>query len=403
MNNTALKIENSTVETTKDVLYTNSINNTFIIGFQLWRFRVKMRLRLLKLIVINYSSPIDWVKAYNYLKTMRKNILGIPKIHKLVHVNGKYYMGLYTSAWFSKDFDQFIYSLLNDFKPIKRPFNRFNMVFISVTSKCPLQCEHCYDYDQLNDKGTSNKANLEEIVNKFQSLGVGHIQFLGGEPLLESKAICETVKSSKTGTDFWITTSGFSLNKVKAEELKASGITGVIVSLDHYNAQKHNNFRNNKNAFNWALSAVKNAINAKLIVALSLCVTKDFLTKENLKNYMALAKEIGVSYVQFLEPKPVGHFNKKDVLLNKAQISILENFFITYNFSSLYNDYPIIIYPGYHQRKIGCMLAGKKSVYIDANGNINACPFCHKSYGKIIDDNFTRNLEKLASEGCIEY
>ena len=69
----------------------------------------------------------------------------------------------------------------------------------------------------------------------------------------------------------------------------------------------------------------------------------------------------------------------------------------------MYNDYPIIIYPSYHQRKTGCMLAGKKSIYIDAKGNLNACPFCHKSYGKVLDDNFVENLEKLCSKGCTEY
>ena len=115
---------------------------------------------------------------------------------------------------------------------------------------------------------------------------------------------------------------------------------------------------------------------------------------------MNLAKNFGVSFVQFLEPKPVGRYASKDVLLKGKHILKLEQFLLKYNFNNRYKDYPIIIYPGYHQRREGCMFSGKKSVYIDANGNMNPCPFCHKSYGKVLDINFNSNLEKLVMEGC---
>jgi len=401
MNNSILKIESNTVNLANAIkLNSKTLNGKFISGFQLLHLRIRMRMRLLGLIINSYSNPIDWIKALKYLITLRKNILGTPKIKKLVKVNGKYYMGIYTSAWFSKDFDQFIYSRLNDYKPLKKPINRFDMVFISVTNKCPLKCEHCYDWNQLNSKGKESKANLTEIVEKLEKKGVSHIQFLGGEPLIEYKKICEVVKSSKKNTNFWITTSGYSLNKNKAKALKSAGITGIIVSLDHYDSNKHNRFRNHKDAFNWVTLAVKNALNAKLIVALSICVTREFLTLQNLNNYMNLAKSLGVSYVQVLEPKPVGHYDNKDVLLKEKHILELEQFFLIYNFKNKYKDYPIIIYPGYHQRREGCMLSGKKSIYIDTDGNMNPCPFCHKSYGKVLDINFDSNLEKLVFEGC---
>ena len=399
-----LKAELSNIDLKKDFISEDkSLYGRFISGFQLLLVRTGMRIRLFRLIGKSYSDPKDWFKAIKYLITLRKNILGVPSIKKLAKVNGQYYMGIYAPAWFSKEFDQFIYSQLNDFKPLMRNVKRFEMVFISVTNKCPYQCEHCYHWNLLNKNDQQSLEDLIAIIHKLQQKGVSHIQFTGGEPLLEYKKICEAVKSSKLTSEFWITTSGFSLSEEKAKELKSSGIRGVIISLDHYDADKHNKFRNHKDAFNWANFAVKNAIGAELIAALSICVTKEFLTLSNLENYMKLAKDLGVMFVQFLEPKQVGHYEKKDILLTENQILQLEQFFLKYNFKPRYKEYPIIIYPGYYQRKKGCRFSGKKSIYIDTNGTINPCPFCHKSYGKVLEDDFNTRLENLVNQGCVEY
>jgi hypothetical protein len=47
------------------------------------------------------------------------------------------------------------------------------------------------------------------------------------------------------------------------------------------------------------------------------------------------------------------------------------------NFDPVYADYPIIIYHGYHQKRLGCLSGGNRGLYIDSEGFVNACPFCH--------------------------
>ena len=87
--------------------------------------------------------------------------------------------------------------------------------------------------------------------------------------------------------------------------------------------------------------------------------------------------------------------------MKKKHILELENFFLTYNFTSRYKDYPIIVYPGYHQRREGCKLSGKKAIYVDAVRNINPCLFCHKSLAKVLDHGLHIKLDNLVSEGCV--
>ena len=73
------------------------------------------------------------------------------------------------------------------------------------------------------------------------------------------------------------------------------------------------------------------------------------------------------------------------------------------NFGKMFNSYPIITYHGYYQKRHGCLSAGNKSIYIDTEGNINACPFCHEKTGNILDDRFDDHLIDLMAKGCLEY
>ena len=312
-------------------------------------------------------------------------------------------MGLYTPGWNSAVYKQFIKSQLHDYKKIKGKTNRFNAVFVAITKKCALQCEHCYEWDNLNKKDFLNTDRIKQIVLKLQNQGVSQIQFLGGEPLLKMDVLEQVLLTAKKNTDFWITTSGFKLTDKNAQRLKNSGLTGVIISLDHYLADKHNEFRGFKEAFHWVEEAIKNAHNNNLVVALSLCVTREFISELNLKRYMNLAKNLGVSFVQFLEPKPVGHFANKDVLLRSSEIEILEKFFLKMNFNKTYSSYPIITYHGYYQRRQGCYSAGIKGMYVDTDGDMNACPFCHKKTGNVLDKSFENNIAILKNEGCQNY
>ena len=142
-------------------------------------------------------------------------------------------------------------------------------------------------------------------------------------------------------------------------------------------------FRGNKTAFEGATNAVAAGRQAGLVTSLSVCATKHFIDGGHLMPYMDFAKQLGVQFVQVLEPRSVGHYEGKDVLLDEKHISILEQAFKTINHSPLYKNYPTMLYHGYHQRRVGCF-SGSRSVYVDSAGDVHACPFCHtKSYNII--------------------
>ena len=86
----------------------------------------------------------------------------------------------------------------------------------------------------------------------------------------------------------------------------------------------HNHFRGDRHAYQNAIEAIDNAHEAGLVTAVALCAVKYFVTMENLSRYMDLAHHLGVSFVQFIEPRAKGRYAHQDVELGEEKLSIRE-------------------------------------------------------------------------------
>lgn len=361
------------------------------------------RFTIISIAIKSYNNPWNWFYVTITLDKLRRKAIGEHRLYKLAYVDKRYYWGLYTPGWNGISFKKFIASEMNHIVPVKQKANRFINVYIAITNKCALQCEHCYEWEHLNKKDALSAEQLRNIVAKIQDRGVSQIHFSGGEPLLKVDLLLDVLNSAKKETDFWVLTSGLKLTHENAKSLKSAGLNGVMISLDHFDPEKHNAFRGFKEAYYWVEKGVQNAIDNQLVVALSLCATKDFTTYENLITYANLAKKLGVSFVQLLEPRAVGHYSGKEVSLSTDQINLLENFYLEMNYNPKYKNYPLISYHGYSQRRKGCYAAGNRTFYIDNDGDINACPFCQKKSGRVLDANFDASLNDLQKSGCHQF
>lgn len=401
---TVLQVRHREEATSKDFQKSTTTRTTIISGWRKNYIYSQIIFSLLKIAWECYKNPGDVIKGLHYLRSLRKKFLGDFELKKIAKVDGKYYPYLYGPGYKGDIFKKFMISQLNDFKPVRQETYRFNNVIMAITKKCSLQCDHCFEWESLNKKEILSTAELIEIVQKLQTQGVSEIQFSGGEPLLKVDRIIKILNSAdKRFTSFWIDTSGFKFTQENARLLKVAGLTGVFVSLDHFDPALHNKFRGFKDAFYWAETAVRNALEQGFVVSLSVCITREFARRENLLKYMEMAKDMGVAFVQFLEPKAVGHFSGKEVLLLPEHLETVEKIYTEFNFSSKFLSYPFITYHGYYQRRHGCFSGGYKGFYIDTDGDINPCPFCQKKSGNLLEGDIEDTLEALKNSGCGEY
>lgn len=204
-----------------------------ISGIRKELIQLRYRLTIIGIAVKSYKNPWNWIAVPLALIKKRRRNIGRHRLQKFANVDGKYYWGLYTPGWKSTAFKNFIASEMDRIIPIKQKTNRFVNTYVAITKKCSLQCEHCYEWENLNKKDVLSAEQLTKIIATLQQQGVSIIHLTGGEPLLKMKLITTILEQADKSTDFWVLTSGLKLTDENARKLKSSGLNGVMISLDH--------------------------------------------------------------------------------------------------------------------------------------------------------------------------
>jgi MoaA/NifB/PqqE/SkfB family radical SAM enzyme len=349
------------------------------------------------------KNPFKVFEILRRFKTKRKKLHGFSWITKYVKSQNRYFFSENIPGWPSNAFNTYLKGEISRATRKPEEVCALQTIIFAVSSRCPFKCSHCLEWNNLASHENLSVEDLKIILNKIGDLGLRHVQLSGGEPLERFDDLLTVLNSARKDIDFWLATSGFNLTPEKAFLLKKAGIVGAIISLDHWDENFHNEFRNNNKAFYWAREAVLNCGNVGMLTSLSLCATKTFISDENLRQYLNLAKEWGACFIRILEPREAGHFKGQDIMLKAEHISVLEDFFKRVNFSAQYRHFPIIMYPAYHQRKIGCFGAGNSYLYIDSMGDIHACPFCQRKAGNAKHDPLIPVIARLKRMGCQEY
>ena len=364
--------------------------------------RICMVLNILFLAVTTHKNPSTGIKTLRKVQKKRGTVQGLPGFTKYIKAGGRYFFSENIPGWPSSAFNGFFRAeIARSTNLQKRP--PLSTVIFAITSRCRLGCLHCYEWNNISHHDRLTPENLREIICKLKEYGVNHIQLSGGEPLERFSDLASLIKFSREKADLWLLTSGFGLTLEKALELRNSGLTGADISLDHWEEEKHNRSRNNSKSFYWVKEAVKNCRKAGIATTLSLCAFRSFVTQDNLTKYAKLAKEWGVGFIRILEPRDAGRYKGKDIELGKDQTDLLEDFFQDFNTSNKFIGYPIVTYPGYNQRRMGCFGAGNRYLYIDSAGDIHACPFCQKSAGNAVSIRIEDAVSILKSFGCQKY
>lgn len=389
---------NDNTELTGNSFSKSKINRTQVTGIHNFLIWIAIKSRIFFLVLYHVQSVSKAAKYYRQMISLRENVWS-GNMKKIYKVGGKYFFNQHTPAWPSRQYDRLIV------QEIKR--NVFNQtdhsssfIFFAITRKCPLRCEHCFEWDNLNKKETFSLTELNMVVDHFKKQGMLQMHLSGGEPMLRVREMVQLLKNHAGDVDFWVLTSGFNCTMENLKQLKEAGLKGIVVSIDHQVPKLHDAFRGKNGSFDAALKAIQYAQEVQLATAVSVCVTKAFLDGGNLLPYAEFAEDLGVEFVQLLEPKNVGNYKDKDVLLGDKHIQMLEEFFKSINHNNATRHYPIFSYHGYHQRRVGCF-AGSRSIYIDSAGNVHSCPFCHTAAYNIksfVQNNNLANLPKKLNE-----
>jgi MoaA/NifB/PqqE/SkfB family radical SAM enzyme len=320
-------------------------------------------------------------------------------LRKFVFFSGRYFWDLYLPGWPSAAFDRCMERELERVESLRRQ-PALNTVIFAITRRCALKCEHCVEWDVLNRSEALSADDLHEIVRRMRQHGTAQFFFSGGEPLQRFPDLLSLAASVSGESDVWILSSGLGFTADKARRLRNAGVTGLALSLDHWDAAAHDRFRGLPGSFAAVERAARHALDAGLLIACSLCATRSFATPENLQRYAETARSLGASFIQILEPQALGHYAGQDVVLDSVQQRVLEEFCERLNSDAAAQDYPTVEYIDWAARSLGCVGAGDRYAYVDTDGELHACPFCRAPGLRVLDQNIDDALSILKSKGC---
>ena len=157
--------------------------------------------------------------------------------------------------------------------------NELRLLAFNLTRRCNLACPHCYlDADSLQQPDP-DELDTEAVCQVLDQVGaMGHstmVVLTGGEPLVRAdlETICRHGVAS--GLVMVVGTNGVMLTRRRAAALQAAGVTGMGISLDSLDPERHDRFRGLPGAWRRTMAAIKHCRERELDFQLHFTVTPD--------------------------------------------------------------------------------------------------------------------------------
>jgi MoaA/NifB/PqqE/SkfB family radical SAM enzyme len=316
-----------------------------------------------------------------------RSFVGLRKTNTLKMKDGKAIISAYLPLYPSKAFKRFVEAQVK----VSKGEDVLEIVNLAVTHKCKHDCWHCISPDR---KGADLDLDLiQNTISELEDLGVYSFLLTGGDPLMR-KDVFDIVHSVGDRAIVNISTPGCKLTKKLAEKLKSSGAQTVFIGLDHCKEEKNNELRGYAKAYKDSLTAIENAKQAGLLVALSTVVTKERIESRDIFAFLDFAKDIGVDDVAIFEPIPAGKILtcEKHLLTPKEREHLLK----LHTFANKRENYPRVISGPFmdSEKFMGCT-AGFNRLHIDSDGNVYPCDVLPFSYGNIKEESIKEIWKKM--------
>ncbi|PID72624.1 MAG: radical SAM/SPASM domain-containing protein [Desulfobulbus propionicus] len=128
-----------------------------------------------------------------------------------------------------------------------------------ITRRCNLKCVHCRSSSELevDHHPDFSFAEAQRILNDIHSYANPVVVLSGGEPLIREDVFDIATHGTELGLRMCLATNGTLVTEETCNNIKASGIKMVSLSLDGSTAAVHDDFRNQQGAFDGTMRAIE--------------------------------------------------------------------------------------------------------------------------------------------------
>jgi putative heme d1 biosynthesis radical SAM protein NirJ2 len=264
-----------------------------------------------------------------------------------------------------------------------------------TTNQCNLKCKHCYQDAGDEYEQELNTESAKTLIEQIARAGFKIMIFSGGEPLLRPD-IFELVEHAATnGLRPVFGTNGMLITKAVAARLKDCGAAAMGISLDSLDAQKHNQFRGDPQAFELTIQGMQNCREVDLPFQIHTTIM-DWNQDEVLKiTDYAVESGAAAHYLFFLIPVGRGKY------IQETSLQVLENEELLRSIMQKQRTSPLEIKPtcapqfvrvarqmGVDTRFSRGCLAGLSYCIISPAGIVRPCAYMMEPAGDLRQDSF---------------
>ncbi len=263
--------------------------------------------------------------------------------------------------------------MLKNFVLSRLRHTQLERIFICPSHVCNARCVHCYENFAGHPETVSlTTEDIRKIIDQFHALGGYQVYFCSGEFLLRGDAL-ELIRyvSSKHMVSS-ITTNGLLLSGPMLDNLKAAGLTELIVSIDSAVPERHDQRRGVPGCFEKATAGLKWAREKGIITYIWTYVSRS--NADELDGIVALGRRLQVELVYVFFPLLSGKFfDRFDENLSFEERE---------DYRRRYNDREGVLLE-FPSEGTPCTGGGLDHVCVMPTGDVTFCPPVPYSYGNV--------------------
>jgi len=274
-----------------------------------------------------------------------------------------------------------------------------NVVQLTLTNRCQCHCEHC-GVSKLRDEieGELTVEQIDSLFRDFKLAGCLVVDLFGGEPTLRHD-LFDIIKRGKSyGFIMSLETNGYVIDRAYMEQLSATGLDQIYLSLDDYRAEYHDRRRGKKGSFERAVRALELGAKTGIIMHVSIVPqTYEFFRNGDMNRFMQFVLERGAEQVRLLLPRFVGRSIRED----GGPLGAGEERELFSHVSARYNDYVYMHTPGTPLGEKNVCTAKQVFCHVMSNGWVAPCPYFPLVFGDATREPIVDVFERIQAHPLV--
>lgn len=279
-----------------------------------------------------------------------------------------------------------------------------------ITGRCNLHCIHCRSSsDDSEEAGEYTGSEARGLIDQLADYASPVLVLSGGEPLLREDCFDLARYGTDKGLRMCLATNGTLVDEAVCEEILASGIRMVSLSLDGSTPEIHDDFRQQPGAFEGVMRAASHFRRFEIPFLVNSSFTKR--NQADIENVYRLAKELGAKAWYLFMIVPTGRAEGAlDELISREDYEKI----LHWHYHQEQDETEILMRPTcaphyfrivrqeskregrkWKQRSLafatgvakGC-LAGQNIAFIDRCGNVRPCSYFSEAAGNLREQSF---------------